>query len=163
MEEDFLTQAFISLGKRFRTFRGPRSLVTEDSLQDAFCKLWGGNFRFGSEREAEALLSRTSRNIAIDEYRKTKRRPVESLEGKQVADEPSGTEDMEALFRKVETSVNQDLSEIQRLIVRRHEYEGVAFEKIAEELNMQPAAVRMQISRARKAIRDKFRNEYEDR
>jgi DNA-directed RNA polymerase specialized sigma24 family protein len=38
----------------------------------------------------------------------------------------------------------------------------VTLEKIAEEMGMQPAAVRMQISRARKALREKFRKEYEN-
>jgi RNA polymerase sigma-70 factor (ECF subfamily) len=45
--------------------------------------------------------------------------------------------------------------------MRMHEYEGATFESIASRLGMQPAAVRMQISRARKLIREKYENEYE--
>jgi len=62
----------------------------------------------------------------------------------------------------VEASIDRELSKTQRRILRRHEYEGVTLEKIAEEMGMQPAAVRMQISRARKALREKFRKEYEN-
>ena len=40
-----------------------------------------------------------------------------------------------------------------------HEYHDMTFEEIAEELDMQPAAVRMQASRARKILRDKFRED----
>ena len=53
------------------------------------------------------------------------------------------------------------MSTTQKEIIRMHEYEGMTFEDIADELGMAPAAVRMQASRARKLLRDKFREDYE--
>ena len=64
----------------------------------------------------------------------------------------------EALFRKVEASLDRDITLLQKKVIQLHEYEGLSFEEIAKELGMQPAAVRMQASRARKVLRDKFRN-----
>ena len=58
--------------------------------------------------------------------------------------------------------VDTELTDLQKLIVRRHEYESVTLEKIAEELGMQPPAVRMQLSRARKTIREHYRNRYHE-
>ena len=76
-------------------------------------------------------------------------------------DDPSAAMalEREALFRKVEASLDRDITLLQKKIIQLHEYEGLSFEEIAKELGMQPAAVRMQASRARKLLRDKFRND----
>ena len=152
MIEDFLTEAFLALRGRWKT---------EDTLQDAFCKLWGRKYKIGSVKEAIGLLSRTGRNLEIDEYRKASGRQTVSLDGRQVEDESNDAMEKELLFRKVEASVESELTDLQRLIVRKHEYEGQSFERIAKDLGMRQAAVRMHISRARKILRDKFRNEDE--
>jgi len=152
MIEDFLTEAFLALRGRWKT---------EDTLQDAFCKLWGRKYKIGSVKEAIGLLSRTGRNLEIDEHRKESVRRTVSLEGRQVDDEVGDAMEKEMLFRKVEASVDSELTDLQRVIVRKHEYEGQSFERIAKDLGMRQAAVRMHISRARKILRDKFRNEDE--
>ncbi len=48
MTSDFLTEAFLALRGRWKS---------EDTLQDAFCRLWGGKYKVGSVREAVGLLS----------------------------------------------------------------------------------------------------------
>ena len=129
--------------------------AAEDALQDAFVRLWG-RYQVRNEREAEALLTRTVRNVSIDQLRKRKTVPL-------AMDLPEErTENREALFRRVEEMVDTELTDLQRLIIRRHEYESVTLEKIAEELGMQPPAVRMQLSRARKIIREHYRNRYHE-
>lgn len=153
MTSDFLTEAFLTLRGRWKS---------EDALQDAFCRLWGGKYKVGSVREAVGLLSRTGRNLEIDEFRKARGRQTVSLEGHQVEDEGSDAAEREDLFRKVEASVDSELTYLQKLIVRKHEYEGQSFERIAKDLGMRQEAVRMHISRARKILRDKFRNETDE-
>ena len=152
MAKDFLTEAFVSLKDRWKA---------EDALQEAFCRLWGRKYKATSLKEAVGLLSRTGRNIQIDEYRKSRRGKTISLDGIVVEDEAGSRGEMEALFRRVEASVEEELSETQKEIIRMHEYEGMTFEDIANELGMTPAAVRMQASRARKILREKYREEYE--
>ena len=152
MAKDFLTEAFVSLKDRWKA---------EDALQEAFCRLWGRKYKATSLKEAVGLLSRTGRNIQIDEYRKSRRGKTISLDGIVVEDEGGSRAEMESLFRKVEASVEKELSETQKAIIRMHEYEGITFEDIADELGMTPVAVRMQASRARKILREKYREEYE--
>ncbi len=152
MTEDFLTEAFLALRGRWKT---------EDTLLDAFCRLWVGKYKVGSVKEAMGLLSKTGRNLEIDEYRKAHVRQTVSLEGRQIEDEAGDAMEKERLFRKVEESVDCELTDLQRIIVRKHEYEGQSFERIAKDLGMRQAAVRMHISRARKILRGKFRNENE--
>lgn len=152
MAEDFLTEAFISLKDRWKA---------EDALQEAFCRLWGRKYKARSLKEAVGLLSRTGKNIEIDEFRRSSRRRTVGFEGLVIEDEGGSRGEMESLFRKVEASVEKELSESQKEIIRMHDYEGMTFEDIADELGMAPAAVRMQASRARKLLRDKFREDYE--
>ena len=150
MKEDFLTEAFVSLKDRWKA---------EDALQEAFCRLWGRKYKTSSLKEAIGLLSRTVRNIEIDELRKSRNRKIVGLDKAGLEDD-SGTAmalEREALFHKVEASLDRDITLLQKKVIQLHEYEGLSFEEIAKELGMQPAAVRMQASRARKVLRDKFR------
>lgn len=104
MTSDFLTEAFLALRGRWKS---------EDTLQDAFCRLWGGKYNVGSVREAVGLLSRTGRNLEIDEFRKAERLPRQvSIDGRQIKDEGSDAAEREALFRKVEASVDSELTEL---------------------------------------------------
>ena len=87
MAEDFLTEAFISLKGRLRA---------EDALQDAFCRLWGRKYEPQNLKSAIGLLSRTVRNIEIDEYRKGRQRRTVSIENRQIPDESEAALDKEA-------------------------------------------------------------------
>ena len=151
MAKDFLTEAYISLKDRWKA---------EDALQEAFCRLWGRKYKIGSLKEAVGLLSRTGRNIEIDEYRKARNKGKVSVDDVRIEDGSAETAEMAVLFRKVEASLESELTELQKEIIRMHEYHDMTFEEIALELGMRPAAVRMQASRARKTLRDKFRNDY---
>lgn len=66
----------------------------------------------------------------------------------------------EELFLEVEEIINRQLSPMQRQILREKEYEGKSIEEIADGLQMQPTAVRMQLSRARKTIRECYQNRH---
>ena len=65
----------------------------------------------------------------------------------------------EELYRRVETLIDQKLSPTAREILKRKEFLGESFETIAQALNMQETAVRMQLSRARKTIRECYRQQ----
>lgn len=152
MAKDFLTEAFISLKDRWKA---------EDALQEAFCRLWGRKYEASSLKEAVGLLARTGKNIEIDEYRKSRRRRKESIGDFRIEDDSGAALaiEREVLFRKVEASLDSDLTLLQKKVIQMHEYDDMTFDEIAGELGMQPAAVRMQASRARKILRDKFRND----
>ena len=155
---DILTETYQRIRERLKAGAGKMlsdAEAAEDALQDAFVRLWG-RYQVRSEREAEALLTRTVRNVSIDQLRKRKTVPLAVDLPEEVG------ENREALFRRVEEMVDTELTDLQRLIIRRHEYESVTLERIAEELGMQPPAVRMQLSRARKTIREQYRKRYHE-
>ena len=151
---DLLTEAFLRI--RGRLLGGTRRMLhdtasAEDALQDAFVKIWG-RYLIRSPQEAEAILNRTVRNRAVDEMRRRKTVPIVV----DVADEEYDAAEREALFLKVEALIENDITDTQKYIIRRYEYEGAKLETIAKELGMNPPAVRMQLSRARKTIRDRY-------
>lgn len=157
---DILTETYQRIRQRLKVGAGKLladAEAAEDALQDAFVRLWG-RYQVRNGREAEALLTRTVRNVSIDQIRKRKTVP---LAGDLPEEEDVG-ENREALFRQVEEMVDNELTDLQRCIIRFHEYEGLTLEKIAEELGMQPPAVRMQLSRARKTIRELYKKRYHE-
>lgn len=155
---DFLTSAYLSLRDllRGRALRiTGRSDEAEDALQEAFYRLWARKYVIGSEREAQALLHTAVHNVSVDQLRK--HRPDAPLEAaERVPGEPERGEDREALG-VVRRIIEEALTPTQRYILERKEYEGIPLESIAEELGMQPGAVRVQLSRARKKIRELYR------
>lgn len=150
---DFLTEAFLRLrGRVFGKAAG------EDALQEAFVRLWQ-RYDPHSSVEAEALLQRTMRNITIDARRRKRTVPFEEDTSGLITEQEEPMElaqERERLFTSIEESLRNDISDIQQYIIRRHEYDGVPLEAVARELGMKAPAVRMQLSRARKAIRDKY-------
>ena len=148
MEEEMLTSVFTRLRGKFlraaaRFF--PDEDDAADAIQDAFCRLWGQRDEIQSDSQAEAMAMTTVRNLGIDAYRH--RQTVTLL--------PSTDRRMEVdeQFRIVEAIIEKHLSETQRTILRLKEYDGESYEEIAAKLGMEQAAVRMQLSRARKTIR----------
>lgn len=154
---DLLTDTYMTLRKRFR-FRAQRILGSgedaDDVLQDAFYKLWAKRYPVRSTSEAEALLTTTVRNTSLDAVRR--RREKVPLD---VADHPAPEDGQERheLYVRVERLVREHLSDTQQRILDRMEGENVTLEQIAREMGMQPAAVRMQLSRARKTIREIYK------
>lgn len=112
---DILTDTYQRI--RLRLKAGARKILAgaeaaEDALQDAFVKLWG-RYPIRNEKEAEALLTRTVRNVSIDQLRKRKTVPLTG----DLPEEDVG-ENREALFRRVEEMVDTELTDLQRHIIR---------------------------------------------
>lgn len=160
MSEDFLTSAFV---KMRTVLRGTASRLlgneaaADDALQEAFYKLWNRHYVLASESDAAALLSRTVRNEAVDTLRQRKRHPQDSIEGRDLPEDTA--EEREDLLRNVKQLISSQLTPIQQEILQRRDYNGEEYASIAEDLGMQETAVRMQLSRARKTIRETYRKQ----
>ena len=165
MNEEFLVTTFTEMRKGFLRLASrflPNEEDASDALQDAFCRLWPKRNQIHSSQEAEALAVTTIRNLCIDQIRKVKMDVVE-LDAERDS-KPSETIEerlaKEELFLEVEEIINRQLSPMQRQILREKEYEGKSIEEIADGLQMQPTAVRMQLSRARKTIRECYQKRH---
>lgn len=154
LTEEILISAFKRIRDRFRS-RDYTDLDSEDALQEAFCRIWGGMVSFSKIEDAEALLNVSVRNKKIDIARRRTRHPGVTLEGFDVA-EYSEDEEFEDIFREVSRLIDSRLTEREKMILIHRDRYGWDYEDIAQELNLSEANVRLILSRTRKKIRDLY-------
>ena len=168
MSEQILTSTFVRLRNRFLR-QAMRMLPSvedaEDALQEAFARLWTRADTLNTESEVEAVATTTIRHIGIDAYRKTPRSVVTidddeagnpALNSLALSESPADSQ--RETLEQVEQMMERLLTPLQQRIIQLKEYEDRSYEEIARLTGMQQAAVRMQLSRARKVLREAFRN-----
>ena len=132
----------------------------DDALQDAFLRLWSRADRIDDEQYSSALATTTVRNLSIDMLR-ARHLQTEILNEELAVENPPTDNTREEMLTEVEKIIDTELSETQQRIIHLREYEGKEYEEIARELGLQPTAVRMQLSRARRRIREIYKERKE--
>ena len=125
-----------------------------DAVQDAFVKLWQQRGRFESTSHAQGAGMMTVRTTSIDMARRNSRQadvPVE--QAADTIDEVTDN-DRSLAYRQVRYIIDNDLSDNQRKIIDLRELQGMEFEDIANQMNMTAANVRVELSRARRRVRE---------
>ncbi|MDE5843238.1 MAG: sigma-70 family RNA polymerase sigma factor, partial [Muribaculaceae bacterium] len=124
----------------------------KDALQDAFFNLWKSG---GAESTAEARnkLFKVLRNICIDRLRKPGSLSLENIARDIPGTSPHEYEDME----RYEALLTRGLSDMQMQIYSLITHKGIEYDEVANRLNQSVEAVRMNMSRARKKIRENYR------
>lgn len=155
MKTDNLTSSFLALrDKLHRSALGflKNDEDARDALQDTFFNLWRNG---GAETETEARnkLFAVLRNICIDRLRKPRTYPLDETDTDSLEVKAFSFEDMD----KYESLLTSGLTDIQRHIYSLVTHDGMEYDAIAETLGMKVEAVRMNMSRARKKIRDNYK------
>ena len=129
-----------------------------DAVQDAFVKLWQQRGRYESTSHAQGAGMMTVRTTSIDLARRNSHRSDVPVE--QAVDTVEEVTDNERslAYQQVRAIIDNDLSANQRAIIDMREVQGMEFDDIAIRLGMQPATVRVELSRARKRVREIYRN-----
>lgn len=129
----------------------------EDIVQEAFLKLWYIREKLDGYNNVEALAMQVTKNLVIDKLRT--RRPegldIETLaydSGFRNPAEELEEQDAVACIRQL---IGQ-LPGLQQTIIRMKDVEGYELSEIAEITGTQIEAVRVNLSRARKKIREQF-------
>ena len=78
---------------------------------------------------------------------------------KDIVDERPDAEEKERSYDELKRKIDSELTSTQKYILEEKELGGRTLEDIAKELKMEPAAVRMQLSRARKTLRNSMSHE----
>lgn len=159
--EKTFTNVFQRLNRRLlHLARGilGNEMEAEDAVQESFCRMWERREQMGSEGEVAAMITTTVKNVSIDTLRRQSHTGAIDID--EVA-EPSSTAEAETneaeeRFRRIEALIESELSPTARHVLRRREYDGADFDTIAQELNLQPTAVRMHLSRARQKIMNAY-------
>jgi RNA polymerase sigma-70 factor (ECF subfamily) len=134
-------------------------MSAEDVVQEVFLKLWNMNTRLNEYRSIDALATAMVRNSCIDQIRKSRFIQNEAGNIRTFAgpDNPSPQEALELS----ETMLILDriigmLPDNYRELVRLRDIEGLSYEKISEMTKLNINSLRVNLSRARKFIRNEF-------
>jgi RNA polymerase sigma-70 factor (ECF subfamily) len=129
----------------------------EDAVQEALIRLWTMRSSAMQYDSVEALAVTITRNICIDHLRQ--RRQLCTLEevlgNAASADNPHRAleaKDTNAALSKIIAQ----LPTLQQAVLRLKDVEGYEVSEIAAITGTQPEAVRMNLSRARKKVREEF-------
>lgn len=163
MSEETLISTFTELRGRFvrMVMRFlPSEEDADDVLQEAFCRLWPRAEQLKSRQVAEAMTVTTVKNLCIDELRRRSRTEEVSFDAERdggLTTSPLEEIEQKERFELLQQIIDHELSPVQQQILRMRDYEGREMEEIAALVKMTEANVRVNLSRARKRIRDVYR------
>ena len=154
MEIDVLTSSFIGLRDKLHHIALNYLESDEDAkdaLQDTWLKLRNrGDVETTSE--ARNKLVTVLRHVCIDRLRKAKPIPIDTISVRELNVYSMEEEDL----KRLETLLQKGLTPQQREIFNLVTHEGMEYEQIAEKLSMTVEAVRMNMSRIRKKMRETY-------
>lgn len=96
----------------------------------------------------------TVRTTSIDMARHNSHRSDVPIEQAADTTEEITDNDRSLAYQQVRWIIDNDLSHNQRMIINLREIDGLEFDDIANRMNMTAANVRVELSRARKRVRE---------
>ncbi|TCT19652.1 RNA polymerase sigma factor (sigma-70 family) [Melghiribacillus thermohalophilus] len=135
----------------------------EDLTQEVFLKMMDALPSYES-RGFKSWLSRIAFNTAIDAYRKKKRKHEELTAFEEDAFHPIQEESAEWAVidterkRNIEQAIGE-MPESYRTIVKAHYLEGKSYQEIGEEFHLAKKTVEMRLYRARKWMREHWKED----
>lgn len=126
---------------------------SKDALQEVIAKLWSMRGKLDEYRSIEALAMRMTRNQCLDRLKAIRPVGLEHLPERSSATTPQTVLEGSDAAEKVRTLL-QKLPEQQRRIVELRDFDGFEYEEIAHILDTNVNSVRVNISRARKKLRE---------
>ena len=155
-QKEFMSVVGVFRDKAFRLAH--RLLISkqeaEDVLQDLYLKLWQRRGSLEKVENVEAFSMRMVKNACLDVL-KSKRSVNVSLEQITEKGEVDSFEKkmiLKSEYKSMKTIIDA-LPEQQRMVIQLRDIEQYHFESIAEILNISEGAVRVKLSRARKALK----------
>jgi len=158
-QSEFLKTVMPFKDKVFRLAK--RLLVSteeaEDATQELYFKLWKNKAKLADYKSVEAFAMTMIKNYCFDRL-KSKQASNLTLVHSNYKEKDT------PLQRKVELNDSvshvhkliENLPEQQKLIIQLRDIEEYEFEEIAKMLDMKPTAVRVNLSRARKTIKEQL-------
>lgn len=140
------------------------SADAEDAVQEVMLKLWNIRQQLDDYRSIEALSMTMTRNACMDQWR-SKRTDTLSLDQVQA---PSPTATPERLLEEKDEfrlmrEIIASLPPLQQAIIRMKDIEEYETEEIAEITGCKAEAIRSNLSRARKKVRDIYMQTIQER
>ncbi len=158
-ESEFLTIVLPFKDKVFRLAK--RLLVSheeaEDATQEIFLKLWNKKELIKDYKNVEAFSMTMTKNFCLDKLKSKHAQNLKIVHNNYQDNNVS-------LQKQVElndslgwvSKIMEELPEQQKIILQLRDIEQYDFNEISEMLDMNETAIRVALSRGRKAIREKL-------
>ncbi len=130
----------------------------EDTVQEVMLKLWLMRHKLAAYRSVEALAVQMGKNICINKIRARKPQSEHAFDNLQASEQTPEHRLETADSAETVARIIDRLPEMQRLIIRLRDVEGFLPEEIAEITGCEESAVRVNLSRARKKVKEVFFN-----
>lgn len=129
----------------------------EDVIQDVLLKLWFLREKLDQYRSVDALAMVITKHLCINQLRTRRMETVELQQDMQIAgSETTDQRLLEAEETREVLRVISTLPNLQQAVLRMKHIEGFEVEEIARLTGSTPIAVRTNLSRARKKVREQF-------
>ena len=133
----------------------------EDTVQEVFLKLWSKKETLVNYNSIEAFAMVMTKNLCLDKLKSPKSKTKEILDtDMKVSDRtPENYFEMKDNIKYVHRII-ASLPDQQKMIIQLRDVEGYEYEEIAEIMQMNRNAIRVNLSRARKTVRDELVKKY---
>ncbi len=158
-QTDFLNTVLPFKDKVFRLAK--RLLVStdeaEDATQELYLKLWKNKNKLENYNNIEAFAMTMTKNYCLDQLKAKRSNNLSIVHSNYKDNNISLQRDIELKdsVSKVHELI-EALPEKQKLIIQLRDVESYEYEEIGKILDLQPTAVRVALSRARKTIREQL-------
>ena len=131
----------------------------EDATQEVLLKLWNNKKKIQEYKNVEAFSMTMTKNFCYDKLKSKQAQNLKIVHSNYEDGNTSLQKQIE-LNDSVEwvSKIIEELPEQQRVIIQLRDIEAYDFDEIAKMLDMTNTAVRVNLSRARKIIREKLTN-----
>lgn len=129
----------------------------EDATQEILLKLWSKNEAIATYANVEAFAMTMTKNFCLDRL-KSKQASNLTLVHSNYGETGSGLQkqvEAKDSFNLVQ-KIMEELPQQQKMVLQLRDIEEYDLDEIGEMLDMQPTAVRVALSRARKLVREKL-------
>lgn len=129
----------------------------EDIVQEVFLKMWRIREKLDEYRSIDALATQIVKNLCLDRWRSPKHHNtrLDDIRPLNVCDNVEQNFEIQDQARLIGQIIDT-LPPLQQAIIRMKDVEGYETTEIAEIVGKDAEAVRMNLSRARKRVRETF-------
>lgn len=134
----------------------PNADDAEDAVQEALLRLWCRREQLGEVDNTKGYAVQLTKNICIDKLRSDRRQePIEASVVFVQSETPYHEMERKDQAALIRTLIDR-LPPLQQLIIRMRDIEAYELTEIAEITGTKVTSVTMNLSRARKKVRDEY-------
>lgn len=158
--KDFKTRVLPTSKKllRFATHFLKDEDSAHDVVQDVMLKLWQKRNKLNEIENIEAFAMRMTRNRCLDIIRANKVVPIDEETDRKLKEKTVDVHtkvELSESAQQIKMLINR-LPDLQRTVMHLRDIEQLSYDEIAEATELKINAIRVNLSRARKKVRDEF-------